>query len=82
MKKENKQTYTFSAKPSIRNRAANKAEKSGASLSEVIEALLDRYAPDKRKQKAMQEARELASEAGMSEATFRKQNGESDYSPF
>lgn len=75
MKKENKQTYTFSAKPSIRNRAATKAEKSGASLSEIIEALLDRYAPDKRKQKALQEQRELAHDAGMSQSDFNRQNG-------
>ena len=47
MKKETKQTFTYSCRPSIRNKAMKKATKGGRTLSEVIDLLLERYAGDK-----------------------------------
>jgi hypothetical protein len=47
MKKENKKTFTYSGRPSVRQKAMKKAEKSGNTLSEVIDLLLERYAGDK-----------------------------------
>jgi hypothetical protein len=47
MKKETKQTFTYSCRPSIRSKAMKKAKKSGNTLSEVIDLLLERYAGDK-----------------------------------
>lgn len=43
MKKEKKQTFTYSCRPSIRNKAMKKAVRAGATLSEVIDALLENY---------------------------------------
>jgi hypothetical protein len=45
--KENKKTFTYSCRPSIRKKAVTKAKRSGWSLSEVIDLLLERYADDK-----------------------------------
>jgi hypothetical protein len=47
MKKEAKKTFTYSGRPSIRQKAMKKAQKSGNTLSEVIDLLLERYAGDK-----------------------------------
>jgi hypothetical protein len=44
MKKENKQTFTYSCRPSIRKKAIRRAQKVGSSLSEVIEIYLETYA--------------------------------------
>jgi hypothetical protein len=47
MKKEAKKTFTYSGRPSVRQKAMKKAQKSGNTLSEVIDLLLERYAGDK-----------------------------------
>lgn len=43
-KKEKKETFTYSGRPSVRKKAMRRAVKVGESLSEVIDVLLERYA--------------------------------------
>ena len=47
MKKEKKETFTYSCRPSVRKKAMKKAEKAGNTLSEVIDTLLEVYSGDK-----------------------------------
>lgn len=43
MKGEKKQTFTYAAFPSVRNKAASMAEKEGITLSQKINELLNGY---------------------------------------
>lgn len=43
MKREVKKTFTYSGKPSVRKKAARKAEKEGFTFSEKVEQLLEAY---------------------------------------
>lgn len=44
MAKEKKGTFTYSARPSVRNAAVKRADKVGESISEVIDLFLEAYA--------------------------------------
>jgi hypothetical protein len=46
-RKEAKRTFTYSGRPSIREKAMKKAVRSGNTLSEVIDTLLEIYSGDK-----------------------------------
>ena len=43
MKREVKQTFTYSGKPSVRKKAVSKAKKEGFTFSEKVEQLLEAY---------------------------------------
>jgi hypothetical protein len=46
-KKEAKKTFTYSGRPSVRQKAMRKAQRAGNTLSEVIDTLLEIYSGDK-----------------------------------
>lgn len=49
MEKEKKQTYTYTTLPSVKDKAARKAEKEGYPLSVRIDMLLREYVKPKKK---------------------------------
>lgn len=49
MKRENKKTYTYATKPSVKEKAEKKAQREGVTLSEKIDYFLVQFiAPNKK----------------------------------